>query len=161
MTGSLFLSPPTLLENSKVDAVYLHPFQCILFLPVHFSNQNLQKSVKDLLQAKEMDFCVMHGLFSLSVLICFSFLNERKDRVEGGSLCSFTPEQEEEVRLKEVLFIAEYSEYQEDHGETFSPPAWPVAQRGKRCSVTQDTSASFSQTFSFLLDFHFAQGKSR
>lgn len=31
MTGSLFLSPPTLLENSKVDSVYLHPFQCILF----------------------------------------------------------------------------------------------------------------------------------
>ena len=79
--------------------------------------------MKGLLQAKEIDFCVMHGLFPLSVLVYFSFLSERKDRVEGGSLCSFTAELEEEVHLKEAHFIAECSEYQEDHGETSSPPA--------------------------------------
>lgn len=87
--------------------------------------------MKGLLQAKEIDFCVMHGLFPLSVLVYFSFLSERKDRVEGGSLCSFTAELEEEVHLKEAHFIAECSEYQEDHGETSSPPASPVAQSGK------------------------------
>ena len=60
----------------------------------------------------------MHGLFPLSVLVYFSFLSERKDRVEGGSLCSFTAELEEEVHLKEAHFIADCREYQEDHGET-------------------------------------------
>ena len=51
--------------------------------------------------------------------------------MEGGSLCSLIAELEEEVHLKEVHFIAECSEDQEDHGETFSPPASPVAQSGK------------------------------
>lgn len=161
MTGSLFLSPRTLLENSKVDSVHLHPFQCILFLLVPFSNWNLQKSAKGLLQAKEMDLCVMHGLFP--VLIYFSFLDERKDRVEGGSLCSFIAELKE-VHLKEVPFIpSELSAV--SISRTVGRPfllqhhLWPRV--GKRCAVTQDTSASFSQTFSFLLDFHFAQNKSR
>lgn len=40
--------------------------------------------------------------------------------MEGGSLCSLIAELEEEVHLKEVHFIAECSEDQEDHGDLFS-----------------------------------------
>lgn len=108
-----------------------------------------------------MDLCVMHMVSFLSQFY-FSFLNEReKIGWRGGSLCSLIAELEEEVHLKEVHFIAECSEDQEDHGETFllQHRLWPRV--GKKCSVTQDTSASFPPKFSFLLDFHFAQDKSR
>lgn len=81
----------------------------------------------------------MHGSFSS--LLYFSFLNERK--IGGGrkAFCSLIAELEEEVHLKEVHFIAECSEDQEDHGETLFLQHRSGPRVGKKCSVTQDTSA--------------------